>query len=374
MNNAVLDKELDKTKSKVFLENNAAFLGCVMCSLTFRWDSSVPTACTDGLSLSWNPEWFISLPEETRKTVLIHELWHVARLHSIRAGTRRAKEWNWACDIVINNGLEDDGYSFVGTDPWINQDYSGLSEEEIYEKLIDENEEMSNSPWLAEGEPECDLKEQDTTEQQQILSVVVKAVQTAKLMKQSSDATSTIEELINKLMKPVIPWQTLLYRFFDSLMSDEFSWKRPNRRYEDIYLPSRVEDDSFLKNLNYYFDVSGSVTLEEIARFNTEVKFIKDTFNPEKLTIVQFDTKIRDELVVESNDSFDKLRVIGRGGTRLQPVRRHILDSKPTAAIIFSDLCCPPMQELGVDIPIVWVVIANPETNPKFGTVIHIPR
>lgn len=369
-----LEKELDKTKAKVFLGNNAAFLGCIMCSLSFSWDESIPTACTDGLSLKWNPQWFLSLPEETRKTVLVHELWHVAKLHAVRLGLRRPKEWNWACDISINNGLQDDGYTFDGTQPWLNQDYAGKCEEEIYEELIKKQQEMSSSPWKEQGEAELDLTQPSTSEQQQIISVVVQAVQTAKQMKQCSSSIAAIEELVTKLMKPVIPWQVLLYRFFDSMLSDEYSWARPNRRYQDMYLPSHSVDDTMLKSLNYYFDVSGSVTRDEIARFNSEVKFIKDTFNPEKLTIIQFDTRIRDVLIVKDSDTFDKIKVVGRGGTSLRPVRTHILETKPTAAIIFSDMCCPPMQPLDMTIPIIWVVIANPNVNPSFGTTIHIPR
>ena len=368
-----IDRELDKTKSKVFLESNTAFLGSIMCSLEFKWDDSIPTASVNGIHMKWNPKWFISLPEATRKTVLVHELWHVAKLHFVRQGNRKHTEWNQACDISINNGLEDDGYTFQGTVPWLNQDYSGLSEEQIYEKLVDSEEEQNKSPWLADPkEEENDIEEITSQQKQETVNVVVKAIQTAKMLKQWSDSIGKVEELVNTFLKPVIPWQTLLYNFFSSMISDIVSWSRPNRRYQDMYLPSKREDDTMLKNLHYYFDVSGSVTRREVERFNTELLYIKQMFNPEKITLVQFDTQISDVRVIEQNEDFDGLVVHGRGGTNLKAVRNHIHETKPTAVIIFSDLVCKPMQELDYRVPVIWIVVGNTKANPSFGTVIHL--
>ena len=93
-----LSKQLDITKSKVFLsEKNAAFLGSLMCSLNFVWSRDLPTAATNAITFWWNPDWFLSLDPEVRKTVLMHELWHVARLHMVRLDNRNPRYWNYAC-------------------------------------------------------------------------------------------------------------------------------------------------------------------------------------------------------------------------------------------------------------------------------------
>ncbi|MFP3693432.1 DUF2201 family putative metallopeptidase, partial [Burkholderia sp. SIMBA_048] len=83
-----LNRELDRTKSAVFLGKTAAFLGSILCSHNFVWSEEVPTAATNGITLWWNPSWFTKLPVETRKTVLVHELWHPARLHMLRLNGR----------------------------------------------------------------------------------------------------------------------------------------------------------------------------------------------------------------------------------------------------------------------------------------------
>ena len=122
LNYQMLDKELDRVKTKVFLGSNAAFLGPLLCSVNFLWTEDIKTAQTNGISLYWNPHWFIKLPFETRLTVLLHELWHIALLHMIRCGTRDPKIWNWACDLAINNMLYMQGYTFDDTCPWLNDD------------------------------------------------------------------------------------------------------------------------------------------------------------------------------------------------------------------------------------------------------------
>lgn len=102
-----LDKELDRTKAEVFIGSNAAFFGSLLCSLDFVWDNSIPTACTNDKQIMWNSDWFRTLEPKTRVTILVHELWHTARLHMVRRAGRNPKVWNQACiagDVLITMG------------------------------------------------------------------------------------------------------------------------------------------------------------------------------------------------------------------------------------------------------------------------------
>ena len=226
---------------------------------------------------------------------------------------------------------------------------------------------------MGEDTGEGDLSTLEEGEEHELLSKVVQATQRAKASKEGAGAiTGGIEEYLDAFLAPIIPWQTLLHRFFTELVDEDISWSRPNRRYQDMYLPGKTKDESRLEHLCYYMDVSGSVTMEDIKRFNSEVKFIKDSYNPEKLTLVQFDTRITKETVIEEDEQFEKIHIVGRGGTWLGPVREHIEKHKPTAAIIFSDLECEPMQPLSINVPVIWVVINNPKANVPFGTKVHI--
>lgn len=366
-----LNRELDKTKSKVFLGKNAAFLGSLMSSMNFVWSTDLPTAATDGISFWWNPKWYLSLSEETRKTVLVHELWHPARLHMLRRDTRDPKIWNYACDIRINNDLENDGYSFKGVeDCWKDQSYGLQPEEDIYDHLM-ANKIQPPPNWTAD-DGDGDMEELSDKDKHKAIANVVRAVHQAKLGGQAGTLPGDIEVVLNQFLAPIIPWEIVLYQFFSDMLDEDYSWKRPNRRYQDIYLPSRFTDDGRLEHLIYYLDVSGSISDGELVRFNSEVKFIKDTLQPKKLTLVQFDTIIQSELVIEENDQFDGITIIGRGGTDLSPVREHIMLHKPTAAIIFSDLYVPPMKPLPMEFPVIWISVNNPGATVPFGKLLHI--
>ena len=390
---AFLRRELDRCKSSILMDAKNAFLGALMCQLKQDWDESIPTACTNGTSIWWSPHWFLSLPKPARVTVQAHEVWHVARLHMIRRGSRDPQLWNMACDVRINNDLKAMGFSFVGLEgAWMNGtlpdgtviDYPpDMPEEDIYEDLLKNNvQPPPNNPFDGDlgsepGEPGTDpgaynSGPPDKKAAVEQLQAVAQAIQQAKLQKQAGSIPGYLELIVNEFLSPVIPWEQVLFNWFTDLITEDYSWRRPNRRYQDMYLPSLQSDEQRLACLHYYFDVSGSVTDQMIKRFNSEVKYIKDTFNPEKLVLVMFDTKIHEIYEISENDVFDRIKVTGRGGTCLQCVHSHIEETKPTAAIIFTDLECQPMQPLKVSIPIIWTVADNPHAKVPFGQIIHI--
>lgn len=359
-----LNRQLDKAKSHLFQSNNAAFFGSILCSLTHLWDDKIPTACVDSTHIRWNPDWFMSMGDKQRQTVLRHELEHVARMHGIRRGSRNAETWNYACDYVINNGLDDENYDFTGLDPLLDQRFSGMCEEQVYDILCKEN--------FSKPDFKSDLGENPHNEHE-LVETVTRAVQASQLAgKAAGSAPGNIEAYLDTFLNPVVPWDVVLREFFTTLVTDEYTWARPNRRYTDMYLPSQLVDDRELKHLAYYLDTSGSITDEQLTRFNSEVRYLFDEFKPELLTLIQFDRTIRQVDEFHRDKPFEALRVVGRGGTSLRDVRADILTRQPTAAIIFSDLECNPMEPLPISIPIIWVVVDNPTVTPTFGRVTHI--
>jgi predicted metal-dependent peptidase len=384
-----LTRQLDIAKSGVFLGNNAAFLGSLMCSMNFFWDKDVGTAATDGVNLYWNPDWFLKLTPATRKTVLVHELWHPARLHFHRQGNRDHKIWNYATDIRINNELTAEGYSFEGLEGcWRDTKYPpGMPEEDIYDDLI--KNQTPPPPQGGWGQPPtpcnggkggsdpipgdgCDMLPGTKGNMVETINNVVRAIHQAKLGGGAGTIPGDVEQVINQFLAPIVPWEILLHQFMQELIQEEYSWRQPNRRFPDMYLPSRYQDEGKLTHLIYYEDVSGSISDADCVRFNSEVKYVKETFQPAKMTLVQFDTRITQEIVFNEDDRFDQIKIVGRGGTSLVPVREHMLQHRPTAAIIFSDLECPPMAPLGFEIPLIWICIRNRKATVPFGKLIHI--
>lgn len=379
---AQLDRELDKVKAKVFMAKDAVFFGSIMCSLSLIWSRDRQTAATDGIRLWWNPDFFMALTPEARHTVLKHELWHVARLHALRLGSRLPKEWNWACDIRINNDLENSNNSFTGIEQcWKDHSFDKkgkglMSEEEIYEIIVaNQMPPPPSGPFGAgkgAGDDDGDLLPLTAQEQQQVVNSVVQAVQQAKMSGQPGSVPGDVEEVLKHFLEPVVPWEKLLMDFFTDLLDEDYTWARPNRRYQHVYLPSRFTDDGRLEHLEYFLDVSGSISAHDILRFNSEVKYIQEVLRPQRLTLIQFDTIIQQVDEFELDQPFTEIKVRGRGGTCLIPVREYIEKTKPTAAVVFSDMQVAPMEPLTENVPIIWAVYHNPGARVPFGKMIHV--
>jgi predicted metal-dependent peptidase len=382
-----LDRELDRTKTRVFLGKSAAFLGPLMCSMNFSWTEDIQTACTDGTIIWWNPRFFLEMPPEVRETVLLHELWHPAYLHMVRRGTRDPQWWNYAADIVINNVLDDEGYSFGTFKPWMDHKYDGWTTEDVYDDLIRQRDEVQLSippQWIVniitgQGDP-TDLIEPgdpDTKKaiEHTVLNNVVSAVHSATLSGGAGNMPGEVETTLKRFLAPKIDWDKALFSFFNDLGSQDYSWARPNRRYQDVYLPSLQEDFNGLSHVIYYEDVSGSISDGDAIRFNSEFKYVHDHFQPEKMTMVQFDTKIQKEDVFLKDDDFNEVKIVGRGGTSLVCVRDHIMEHQPTAVVIFSDMQCTPMEPLPQNlqnIPIIWIALNNRSAKVPHGTIFHL--
>ena len=272
------------------------------------------------------------------------------------------------CDIRINNDLEKQGFTFEGIQPWKDHSYpEDMPEEDIYDILLSNNVKPPPCDMANDLDEDADPSEEGRIQQ---LQAVSRAKQQASMI--GGSVPGDVEKLLKEFLDPVIRWEVQLQNFFTELIVDDFSWRKPSRRHQEIYLPSLVADESRLEHLEYYVDISGSISDDMIIRFNSELKYIKDTLNPQRLSVIMFDTQICDVFEFTESDSFDKIKVVGGGGTSLAPVRERINTSRPTAAVIFTDLCCHPMAPLDYPVPIIWVVVGNPHATVPFGTAIHI--
>lgn len=381
----MLNTELDRVKVQLFIGSNSAFYGSLLCSMDVSFCEKVSTATVNNkMEIKWNPDWFKKLPEPTRKTVLIHEIEHVARLHFLRMGMRDPDIWNQACDHEINLGLEDDGYTFFGTMPLKDPSFRGMTAEQIYDILVSEPNKQSSQGAFGEGgegciqhepnEPDDSGESQSTLEQDlsKMLNEVIKADQMAK----QSDSYSTSrrnasEQVLDKFLKSKMKWNVFLRKYFNEKLHTALNWKRSNRRYQDIYLPSRKKVDGKLSHVIFYLDTSGSVSDEMITRFFSEVKHVKDAYNPDKITIVQFDTDIHSDVTYTSHQRIKSTKVIGRGGTCLRCVHDHITKRKPTIAVILSDLECAIMP-IAPRVDIIWICMGNPSATVAQGKLVHV--
>lgn len=376
MNQQELDKALEQVKKDVFLGNNAAFLGSLLCSHEFLWDhtgETTQTACTDSVRIWWSVLDFERCSKDERNATLLHELWHTGLLHGPRRGSRCPDIWNVACDYRINNNLIRDGHKLPKNGYWVfdlSLDDKGImAEEEIYELLMKNALPMPQQPM---NDMKGSSNNQSGQQHNQSIAAVVRALQAAEISGQAGKLPGNLREIIKGVLQPKIPWRTVLMQWMTDLLDEDYTWRLPNRRYRHMYLPSREEDDGRLEHLVYFQDTSGSISKKDLERFNSEVKYVQETLQPKKLTLVQFDTVIQYTREFSEGELFEEITMHGGGGTSLEPVREWIEKNQPTAAIVFSDLDCAPMQNLTRPVPVIWAAIRNKSAHVPFGQLIHI--
>ena len=359
-----IDDLFNKTKGGLFYKKSAGFLGPLLAKLKMVWTMDMPTAAIGAKTLYWNPEFFMSLDKDTRVTVLAHELWHNAYLHGLRLNQRCPDVWNVAADHVINLMLQDHGYFMDGFPYLMDPQYRGMSTDQIYD-LLNKPNGMPSAPNTL-GQDVLPISGADIND---AIADVVSAAHTARITGSPGDIPGEITLTIDQFLNPKLPWETILFNFFNALTSQEYSFTRPNRRYCDPIMPG-ITGRNGLEHLIYYLDISGSITDEHILRFNSEVKFIQDVLEPEMLTLVTFDTEIQDEYNFEKGDPFEKIVVTGRGGTDLTEVFEHATKLQPTAMVIFTDMEVDIPEDPGI--PLIWVCVDSPTTTAPYGQIIHL--
>lgn len=366
---------LDSAKFEIFLhKGEGAFLGSLMCSMDILWNEKIPTACTDGLKMEINPTWFMDLPELTRPTILMHELRHVGYLHILRMEGKDARKFNRAADYVINLQLDDEHYSFIGSSPLLDQKYRGMSAEEVYDILPDiEGSGGSNGQrgcWSDDPEDGDLEKPEDPQQIEEVVQAVHMAVMAQQRTGYSSAEVEAISSMITARNQPKIDWRVELQDFAQDKARAGLDYKKRNRRYRHVILPARGKRGRLME-LDFIFDVSGSVTDGMVEQMLAEIAYIQGTLKPKKLNLIQFDTSIRKVQTFTEGASVDQFEIHGRGGTSLECVAKRFDKHRPAGAVIMTDLDCPPMRVIE-GLPILWLCINNPHATVNQGRLIHI--
>lgn len=370
-------RSVDRIKIAVFQNSNNAFYGTLMSGFdVYHKPDNEYLACVyyDQLKIELNDEYF-KLPEKTQVGIFIHEINHVARLHNIRRGSRNPVVWNYAADYEINNILKEEGYTFEGAGGLFDEKFIGMPAEEIYDILIDKSqEELEELGIYVFDEHEESSSDEDISNTTNQLGLLERAMQAAAIAGQGKSygpGSSRIDALMDKFKKPKLDWKVLLRRFFTDLDKNEYSFSKRNKRYQDVYLPSLVNEASKLSSITFYMDCSASVSEAEQKAVLNEFVSIKRNYNPEKLSLIQFDTEILRSDIFTANKLVRSIEFVRGGGTDLTPVYEHIMQTRPKVVVVFSDLECLPMDVVpGVEL--LWVVINNPTAKVNQGRMVHL--
>lgn len=343
-----MDPRISKQRTALVMDQ--PFFGALALRLKVVEDLACKTFWVDGESLGYNPAFLATLNDLECRGVLAHEVLHVANGHCFRQGPREPERWNDACDYAINPIVKSSGFVL----PKGHLDdvrFHGKSAEEIYAILTQEARQKekeksggqsganaaanapcsqqtpangANTPSPAPdpdappscGEvrpypgPDVDLKETEWK---------VAVLQAAKAARMRGKLPGDLQAMAETAAEPSVDWRSILMRFAQQVMNDDYSFAMPNRRYLHLgfYLPSlhspAVGDAVFVR------DASGSVFDETQRQFAGEVIHVAETVRPARLIVLDCDTAITQVQVFERGDPIELAPVKGRGGTSFVP-------------------------------------------------------
>jgi len=323
-------------------------------------DASIPTAATTGKERYFSKEFMDSLPNDKQRVfVLMHEIMHDMLMHKPRMGNRDPDIWNIACDIKINNLLEQSGVeapkgAILHLD---GERFHGKSEEEIYDKLMEYSADIPDdyAPDLIGDELSPD----------EIASMKGK-IQAAVEAHGVGDMPQELRKMIETAITPREKWYEILRRFFVSKVFSGCDWSSMCRREyarSGIVAPPFQSDS--LGTVVISVDESGSITEETLADFAAHVNDIIMDCKPEKTIVQYFDTNVH---LVEEYEVADLpitlVRACG-GGTSFVDCCKKAEEYNAAVHVVLTDMCGTYPESSTV--PTIWVDVEGSMYEPPFG-------
>lgn len=347
----------------------SGILACGEVTIT----EEIPTACTDGWNVKYNPDFVDSLDDAELRFLILHENFgHKAHQHlSVWRSLHieNAMLANQAADYFVNTSLHyaDDGEGFItmpkmGIPP--EEKYRGWSVKQIFDDLKQQGEDddgqgdagdMDSHDWdgakdVSDKKAESRAKEIDRAMRQG-----------ESLRKKMGKGSGNDNGVFGNALSAKVDWREVLREFINSTCAgkDESTWSKPNRRFlsEDIYMPSLQSIQA--GELVIGFDTSGSCFGgAEMTRFVSEIAGIVDMVKPEKLHIIYCDTDVSGHQVFEDGQfAVHNMKPTGGGGTDLMQLFKYVESKQivPAACVFFTD-GYTDYDASGPSYPVLWAM------------------
>jgi predicted metal-dependent peptidase len=348
--------------------------------------TDVPTACTDGWNVKYNPDFIEKvMPTDPKLRLLVlHEAMHKAYRHLTvwkYLSKQNPRLANIAMDHFVNLSLMDTdaGSGFLempseGIQP--EPKYRGWSVLQIYTDL--EQEDDPDNPDDGHGFDEHDFDGPpggDAPTEQEMEDEIGRAIRQGEMIrKQRSKGAGGSDGMFGDLLAPKVDWRKALRDFITETCSgrDESSWSKPNRRFlaDDVYMPTMM--GVTLRELVVGFDTSGSVfNSPEMTRFVSEFTTIIEQVKPSKVHVIYWDTEVAGHQTFEDGQfAVQNLKIKGGGGTDGSVLFEFLRKKKitPDAIVQFTDGYVGNWGK--TDVPTLWAITTDMKA--PFGTTISL--
>lgn len=335
-------ERLKRVRTRLLIHH--PFFGYVASKLSLELDERVPTACTDCRSkVSFNPKFVGELPISQLLTLLAHEVGHPLLLFPERVGSRNKVVFNAAQDYAWNIILKDSGFEPISTKEfsWLcDERFRGKTAEQIYDEIYKDipgdgypGQDVNCGDGSSLGRPDGLGSSGTPINWKRVMA------EAASFAKMRGRLPSAIEEMVGEIIHPKVRWQDVIRSAISSAKRNDWSYRRPNRRYahEGIIMPVPF---GYKSSVEVWIDSSGSISKEwfELG-LGVCVECAKELKVP--LNVGVCDAKVQlFERNVRDTDILRRVKFRGRGGTNFSPAFDHVREGRrrPDALIYFTDL------------------------------------
>jgi predicted metal-dependent peptidase len=195
-------------------------------------------------------------------------------------------------------------------------------------------------------------------------------MQAVEIAKGRGDLPGGMARFVGELLNPTVPWWELVRQWLREQASDDWSWSKPNKYYDEsgFILPSL--DSERMGPIVFATDTSGSIDQVMLQHFQTEKQNCLDDLKPASLLDICCDSKIQQVAEYRVGDTIN-CRAPGGGGTSFKPVFQHVENSgvAPKCLVYLTDLDGDfPSQ--APDYPVLWIAYGGADKAP-FGDVVQ---
>jgi predicted metal-dependent peptidase len=381
------------TTARIGLLLKAPFFGQLATRMTLtNADTWCSTAATDGRKFYYNSEFVFKMPLKQLEFLVGHEILHAVYDHMGRRGDRMPRLSNIAADYCVNQDLVEQriGEKISVVPILYDAKFKGWSYEEVYDYLyensdkidISQLEKMILDDHLEEdgdgggddeegnGKPKLS-KEEAQAIRDEIKGAVIAAAQAAG----AGNLPAGVKRLLKDITAPVIGWKELLQQQITSVIKNDYTFNRPNRRgwHIDAILPGLKPGEMI--DICIAMDQSGSIDEEDSKAFLGEIRGIMEAFDEYKITLWCFDTEVYNVKTYTSDniEDIENYEPMGGGGTDFEVNWEFMKqeDIEPKKFIMFTDGM--PCDSWGDEnyCETVWIIKGNPGCEPPWGIWAH---
>jgi predicted metal-dependent peptidase len=347
-----IEQRIERAKVSMIRDSRFAYLAGIFMLGKTEITYEIPTACTNGRDVMFNPAFVELLDEAELRGLIYHEYGgHIMMRHlSVYRPLYEVdpKRANKACDYVVNQAIVDYRDPFFIALPaggLQNDKYRGMDSRQVFELLKQEpddkgdgdggGETMDHHDW--EGAAQLNEQEERVLSKE-IDSAVRQSVLASKLIGHK------VDRAIEDWLTPKVDWREALRDFMvTSCSGDEYTtYRKPRRRMltHDVYMGSPMSEK--MQSVVLAVDTSMSIGQAEIDRFLSEVVGVCDAVKPDRVHLIYWGSQVVGHERYEQSEIEDiraSTKPVSGGGTNVNCVTQYMLENsiEPTCAVVLTD-------------------------------------